>query len=94
MITVDDLPDEIRPVPPMRRPISAAESGGAQTRTRRGPKAAEVPKTGEHLMIEDALRRYAGDKAKAARFIGWNRQKLYRRMRSFGISSEYGRKAA
>jgi DNA-binding NtrC family response regulator len=41
-------------------------------------------------MIEDALRRCSGDKAKAARFIGWNRQKLYRRMKSFGIPADYG----
>ena len=42
-------------------------------------------------MIEEALRRFVGHKAKAARYIGWNRQKLYRRMREFGIPSGYGR---
>jgi Nif-specific regulatory protein len=47
-------------------------------------------KTGEHIMIEDALRRFAGDKAKAARFIGWNRQKLYRKLKSYGIPADYG----
>jgi len=47
-------------------------------------------KTGEHVMIEDALRRFAGDKAKAARFIGWNRQKLYRKMKGYGIPADYG----
>ncbi len=50
-------------------------------------------KTGEHLMIEDALRRCLGDKAKAARYIGWNRQKLYRRMKAYGISVKYGKAA-
>jgi len=48
-------------------------------------------KTGEQMMVEDALRRFGGDKAKAARFIGWNRQKLYRKMRGFGIPADYGR---
>jgi len=47
-------------------------------------------KTGEQLMIEDALRRYGGDKAKAARYIGWNRQKLYRKMKAFDIPTDYG----
>ncbi len=42
-------------------------------------------------MVEDALRRFGGDKAKTARFIGWNRQKLYRRMKDFGIPADYGR---
>jgi Nif-specific regulatory protein len=50
-------------------------------------------KTAEHLMIEEALRRCLGDKAKAARYIGWNRQKLYRRMKSFGIPADYGKAA-
>jgi DNA-binding NtrC family response regulator len=45
-------------------------------------------------MIEDALRRFSGDKSKAARFIGWNRQKLYRRMRAYRIPTRLGRKAA
>ncbi len=50
-------------------------------------------KTGEQAMIEEALRRCAGDKAKAARFIGWNRQKLYRRMKEYRIPSDYGKAA-
>jgi DNA-binding NtrC family response regulator len=50
----------------------------------------EGQKTGEQVMIEDALRRFRGDKAKAARYIGWNRQKLYRRMRAYGIPPDYG----
>jgi transcriptional regulator with GAF, ATPase, and Fis domain len=71
-----DLPDGIRLGAPARGP---GENGGGNGH-----------KTGEQLMIEDALRRFRGDKAKAARFIGWNRQKLYRRMRSFGIPTDYG----
>jgi len=44
-------------------------------------------------MIEDALRRFQGDKTKAARYIGWNRQKLYRRIKSFAISTDFGKAA-
>jgi transcriptional regulator with GAF, ATPase, and Fis domain len=59
-----------------------------------GTSASALPgKPGEHLMIEEALRRCLGDKAKAARYIGWNRQKLYRRMRSFKIPTDYGKAA-
>ena len=50
-------------------------------------------KTGEHLMIEDALRRFGGDKAKAAKFIGWNRQKLYRRLKAYAIPARFGKAA-
>jgi DNA-binding NtrC family response regulator len=50
-------------------------------------------RTGEQIMIEDALRRHHGDKAKAARFIGWNRQKLYRRMKSYAIPKKFGKAA-
>jgi Nif-specific regulatory protein len=92
IITVDDLPDEMRPA------SSDALRNGSHfegaNNPRRHARQPESPKTGEQLLIEDALRRYAGDKAKAARFIGWNRQKLYRRMRLFAIPTEYGRKAA
>jgi DNA-binding NtrC family response regulator len=44
-------------------------------------------------MIEEALRRFAGDKSRAARYIGWNRQKLYRRMRTYRIPPGYGKAA-
>ena len=47
-------------------------------------------KSGEQIMIEEALRRFAGDKAKAARFIGWNRQKLYRKIKAYGVPANYG----
>ncbi len=50
-------------------------------------------KTGEQLLIEDALRRFGGDKAKAAKFIGWNRQKLYRRLKTYAIPSRFGKAA-
>jgi transcriptional regulator with GAF, ATPase, and Fis domain len=93
IISVDDLPDELRADPgeARRNPDPVDMASHIQ---RRSVRMSEGPKSGEQLMIEDALRRYAGDKAKAARFIGWNRQKLYRRMRSFRIPKAYGRKAA
>jgi DNA-binding NtrC family response regulator len=50
-------------------------------------------KSGEQVMIEDALRRCGGDKAKAARYIGWNRQKLYRRLKSYAIPTGFGKAA-
>jgi DNA-binding NtrC family response regulator len=62
---------------------SPPESRGASKRN----------KSGEQIMIEDALHRFQGDKTKAARFIGWNRQKLYRRIKIFAISSDFGKAA-
>jgi transcriptional regulator with PAS, ATPase and Fis domain len=53
-----------------------------------------VGKGGEQLMIEKALHNFEGDKTHAARFIGWSRPKLYRRMRHYGISIHFGRAAA
>jgi transcriptional regulator with GAF, ATPase, and Fis domain len=77
VVTEGDLPDWIRL--------------GAQAGASRADGGGNGHKTGEQLMIEDALRRFSGDKAKAARFIGWNRQKLYRRMKAFAIVADYGR---
>ncbi len=79
VITVDDLPDPIR--------------GGARGATAGadGSGHGGARKTGEQIMIEEALRRHLGDKAKAERFIGWNRQKLYRRMKEYGIPADYGK---
>jgi hypothetical protein len=34
------------------------------------------------------------DKTRAARFIGWSRPKLYRRMRAYGIPMAFGRARA
>jgi transcriptional regulator with PAS, ATPase and Fis domain len=50
-------------------------------------------KNEEQLMIEAALRKFAGDKSKTARSIGWNRPKLYRRLRELGIPLHYGKAA-
>ncbi len=53
-------------------------------------RISERRKTGEQVMIEEALRHTGGDKAKAARHIGWNRQKLYRRMKAYSIPTSFG----
>lgn len=87
IILPDHLPDHLR---------DKADSSQSDARTQPQGAPAEHPlfKTGEQRMIEEALRRFAGDKAKAARYIGWNRQKLYRRMRAYGVPARLGRKAA
>jgi Nif-specific regulatory protein len=77
VIDVSDLPDALRG--PTEGQTDGSNGNGH--------------KSGEQVMIEDALRRFGGDKAKTARYIGWNRQKLYRRMRSFGIPADFGRAA-
>lgn len=56
-----------------------------------GRARAQMPKTGEQILIERALRDSLGDKAKAARYIGWSRPKLYRKIREYGISINCGR---
>jgi DNA-binding NtrC family response regulator len=76
VIGVDALPDCVID-------FALAERAG----TYRGP----VSKPQEMVMIEEALIRFRGDKAKAARFIGWNRPKLYRRMQRFSIPRGFGR---
>ncbi len=48
-------------------------------------------KGGEQLMIEKALHNFEGDKTRAARFIGWSRPKLYRRMRNYSIPIGFAR---
>ena len=80
VVTQDHLPDEIRSAAGL---MPAGREGD-------GNGGGNGHKTGEQLMIEDALRRFGGDKAKAARYIGWNRQKLYRKMKNFRIPAEYG----
>jgi DNA-binding NtrC family response regulator len=82
--SIDDIRDEPSRVPPRLNTIE--ERGGPRHR-------GIPPKTGEQIMIEDALRRFHGDKTKAAQYIGWNRQKLYRRIKSFAISIDFGKAA-
>jgi len=82
VITLRDLGDLGLATP---APEGAVIEGGFSHRS--------TGRTGEQMMIEDALRRHQGDKAKAARFIGWNRQKLYRRMRTYAIPAGFGKAA-
>jgi len=49
-------------------------------------------KKGEHRLIEEALARFSGDKSRAAEYIGWNRQKLYRKMEQYNIPIDFGRR--
>jgi len=59
--------------------------------TEEAPDYSAQGKAGEHLLIEKALHNFEGDKTRAARFIGWSRPKLYRRMRAYGIPMTFGR---
>jgi transcriptional regulator with PAS, ATPase and Fis domain len=74
-IEADDLPDRIRHVMITDDSHNYSADG----------------KGGEQLMIEKALHNFAGDKTRAARFIGWSRPKLYRRMRIYGIPIDFAR---
>jgi len=58
---------------------------------RSGPYPDGGAKPHEMVMIEKALIKFRGDKSKTARFIGWNRPKLYRRMQRFSIPRDFGR---
>jgi DNA-binding NtrC family response regulator len=70
-----DLPDRIRHIMITEEPPHYSAEG----------------KAGEQLLIEKALFNFEGDKTRAARFIGWSRPKLYRRMRAYGIPISMGR---
>jgi DNA-binding NtrC family response regulator len=76
-IEAADLPDRIRHV----------------MITEEAPHYTAAGKAGEQLLIEKALFNYEGDKTRAARFIGWSRPKLYRRMRAYGVPIDFGRPA-
>ncbi len=77
-IDATDLPDRIRHLMITEEP----------------PEYSGAGKGGEQLMIEKALHNFEGDKTRAARFIGWSRPKLYRRMRFYSIPIGFGRPAA
>jgi len=80
-IGVDALPDAIID-------YALAERGRGYPA---GAKGDDDSRPREAVMIEEALIRARGDKAKAARRIGWTRGKLYRAMRRHDIPVGYGR---
>jgi transcriptional regulator with GAF, ATPase, and Fis domain len=59
--------------------LPAAVAPGRQGRS---PHVPDVP---EKSRILEALRQAGGDKTQACRILGWNRMKLYRRMKAHGI---------
>jgi len=44
--------------------------------------------------LMDALRQTGGDKTAACRLLGWNRMKLYRRLRQYRIAPDFGKPAS
>jgi transcriptional regulator with GAF, ATPase, and Fis domain len=59
---------------------------------REGASVSWSEKRAEHRMIEEALIRFFGDKTRAADYIGWNRQKLYRKIKQYNIPIDFGRR--
>ncbi len=55
-----------------------------------GPDAPEPAPADERALVEQALARAGGDKSRAARLLGWNRMRLYRCMKRFGIDYATG----
>jgi Nif-specific regulatory protein len=91
VISQDSLPENVRAAAGLEDMAAVARNAALDGGNNGQNEGRYGSKSGEQMMVEDALRRFGGDKAKAARFIGWNRQKLYRKMKGFGISADYGR---
>jgi two-component system response regulator HydG len=83
-ITTDHLPIEIMSAEPMQQPVSkpVATSRPAPVQ----PISTTVDSGDEVEKIIDALRRTAGNKAKAARLLGMDRSTLYRKISSYNIN--------
>jgi transcriptional regulator with GAF, ATPase, and Fis domain len=71
--------------------ITMESLGDNITRRHRFLSHHELFKNAERIMIEKVLLATGGDKSKAALEIGWNRQKLYRRMKVLGIPLDFGK---
>jgi DNA-binding NtrC family response regulator len=91
ILSQHDLPRDIRAAAGLQDVATVARNAALDGGNNGPADIGNGYKTGEQMLVEDALRRFGGDKAKAARFIGWNRQKLYRKMKGFGIPADYGR---
>ncbi len=71
--------------------ITMESIGDSITRKHHFHSYYEPFKNAERIMIEKVLIATGGDKSKAALEIGWNRQKLYRRMKALGIPLDLGK---
>jgi two-component system response regulator AtoC len=76
-IVVDDLPDKIRDY--RRSDLSFELSDGSEL-----PPMDEV----ERRYIERVLREVGGNKAQAARILGYDRKRLYRKLKRYDISAD------
>jgi DNA-binding NtrC family response regulator len=79
-ITPDDLPRAIRTGEGIAPPPAARTGGNAE------PDTLPTLEEAERRLISDALRRSAGNKNEAARALGIDRQRLYRKIDKYGLS--------
>ncbi len=56
-----------------------------------GTPPREDPAGSEKKDLEDALRRTGGDKTAACEILGWNRMKIYRRLKQYQIPLDFGK---
>ncbi|MCL1598645.1 MAG: sigma-54-dependent Fis family transcriptional regulator, partial [Actinomycetia bacterium] len=76
-IVVEDLPERVRDY--RRSELSFESSDGAGL-----PPMDEV----EKRYIERVLHEVGGNKAQAARILGYDRKRLYRKLKRYGISAD------
>ncbi len=79
-IGLEHLPDTLRA--PSRAHQAAGPGGSNLT-----PGVDEE----ERQKLLDALTQARGDKTAACRLLGWNRMKLYRRLKQFGVPRDFGK---
>jgi transcriptional regulator with GAF, ATPase, and Fis domain len=88
MVRRDALPDKIKGS--VMDEIRDLLSAGGVVKAEYAQQAARIPSesvdpNNEPHLVLDALRRSGGDKSAAARLLGWNRMRLYRALRRYGI---------
>lgn len=79
-ILPEHLPDSVR---------QAGRDSAPPAQT--GPSSGKIVNEDEKQRILDVLRQTRGDKTAACRLLGWNRMKLYRRLRLHEIPREFGK---